>query len=161
MTYILEKILTVREHRENKSLNHMMKCKQEVRRAVIRQHQKKKELHDYHQWRQLEEGRRFDNLKQKPANVHDVMYFTDTINTLRREQDAKARRVHDASKQVASAENTLKEARQHYAQACRKKMKITEHKKIWMEDYHRQAEQQNENESEEIGQITFNLNDRI
>lgn len=161
MTYILEKILTVREHRENKRLNHMMNCKEQVRKAIIRQRQKEKELYDYRRWRLMEEGRQFDNLKQKAANVNDLMYFTDTLHTLRREQAAKAAMVQDASNQVDTAQNTLQEARRHYARACRKKTKIKEHKEIWMEDYRRNEQRNGENEAEEIAQITFDRNSVI
>jgi type III secretion protein O len=156
MPYILEKILTVRDHRETKSLNHVVHCKEDVRRSVAIQRQKEQELDDYHQWRQLEEERRFDHLKQQPANVHDLLYYKDTIDTLRQDQAARARRVDEAAKQVVSAENTLQQARRHYAQACRQKMKIAEHKKIWMEDDRQRTERQNENELEEIAQASPN-----
>jgi hypothetical protein len=161
MPYPLEKMLTVRTHRENKKLNHVVQCKEQVKQAETVKRQKEQELSSYRQWRPMEEKRLFDHLQQAPANVHDVMYFTDTVNTLREKQIQKAHRVQEALNQVNSAEQALTKARRKYAEACRKKMKIAEHKEIWMEEYRIQMEQKEENELEEAAQVMRCNGDKV
>lgn len=155
MPYPLEKMLSVRQHREEKKLNQVVKQKEQVKKAVALKHQKEQELVSYRQWRPVEENRLFDHLQSQPANVHDVLYYSDTVDTLREKQADKTQEVHAAISQVDSAEKALQSARQIYAEACRKKTKISEHKEIWMDEHRLQMEQQEENELEESAQLIF------
>jgi Type III secretion protein YscO len=156
MTYILENLLSIRTHRENKALNHMMNSKAALQHAEDLKRRRIQELCEYRRWRRLEEKRLFDELKHQPASVQDMLCFNDIVNSLRSDQALKMQAVDDSAQQVVKAENELESARKHYASAYRNKQKIEEHKRIWMEDYRLWIEKEAEKEMEECGSTTGN-----
>jgi hypothetical protein len=133
MTYGLEKLLKVRILREDKARHRLARGKAELARAEMQRQEKEKELVDYRHWRRREETRLFGVLRSKHASRHELLLFNDTTNTLRQNQAAKDQQLQQAGRAVQEAEQNLVKARQRYAAANRKKIKIEEHKTIWSE----------------------------
>lgn len=150
--YTLDQMLTVREHRETLRLNELAKSKASVRQAEAERQRTTTAFNDYCQWRPREEQRLFDHLKGKSASVQDLHHYTDSLNTLRNDEVAMAQQVDEASDRLASARSDMVTARQQYACAHRKKVKISEHKIIWTEQQRCRSERQADEEMEEIGQ---------
>lgn len=150
MPYVLEKMLAVRAHRENKAMNRMVHCRGELNRALDLSQRRETELSEFRSWRIDEERRLFRNLQEKPAAVQDVMVFMDTTSALREDQAVKVRQVIEAREQAKAAEEDLHKARKDYAAAYRKKVKIEEHKAVWEEDDRVRMEQDAEKETEEF-----------
>jgi Fe2+ transport system protein B len=133
MTYGLEKLLKVRILREDNARHRLARGKAELARAEMQRQEKEKELVDYRHWRRREETRLFGVLRSKHASRHELLLFNDTTNTLRQNQAAKDQQLQQAGRAVQEAEQNLVKARQRYAAANRKKIKIEEHKTIWSE----------------------------
>lgn len=150
MPYTLEKMLSVRAHRENKAMNHMVQCQGKLNRALELHRKKETELSEFRSWRQHEEQCLFNHLQGQPATVQEVMIFLDTTSTLREGQAAKAQEVVQAQKQAQAAEDDFRKSRQEYVEAYRKKVKIEEHKAVWEEENRFQVERDAEKEMEEF-----------
>jgi hypothetical protein len=150
LPYALEKMLAVRVHRENKAMNRVVHCQEEVSRALDLSQRRETEFSEFRSWRIDEERRLFRNLQEKPAAVQDVMMFMDTTSALREDQAVKAQQVVEAREQVKAAEADLLKARQDYVAAYRKKVKIEEHKAVWEEEDRFRVEQDAEKEMEEF-----------
>lgn len=151
MTYVLEKLMTVRDLRENRALNRLVQSREALMRAEELKQRKERELGAYRDWRLDQERRLFGELQNKPAALKDLNLYRDTVRSLRRDQAEQSRQVEAAAGRVIEAREELEKARQHHARAYRKKAKIQEHKSIWMEARHQQIEKQAENEMEEAG----------
>ena len=97
MTYVLEKILTVRDLRENRALNRLVQSRAALIRAEELKSLKQRELGEYCRWRLDQERRLFGELRDKTAAVKDLNLFKDTVRSLRQDQAERARQVEVAA----------------------------------------------------------------
>lgn len=146
MSYVLEKMLTVRKHRENKARNHVVRSKAQLAQAEALKDSKAQELSAYHSWRLEEEERMLATFEGQSVVVQDLLCFRSTVRSLRAHQSAKFEQVAAASKQVAETEEQLQAARQAHATAFRQEAKIKAHRKSWMQAYRLEVERAAENE---------------
>jgi hypothetical protein len=149
MTCVLEKMLTVCALRENQALNRLVQSRAALIRAEDLKRRKEQELAVFRRWRRDEERRLFDELRGQPVAVKDVDLFNATVLTLRQDQADRTRQVEAAAGRVVEAQWELENARQQYAEAYRRKVKLEEHQDMRLEIERLQTEKIAENEMEE------------
>lgn len=146
MSYVLGKMLTVRQHRESKARNHVVQSQAQLVRATAQKHSKEQELSAYHSWRIEKEQRMLEALDGNSVSVQDLLCFRSMVRSLRSQQSDKFKQVVTATEEVAKAEGQLQSARQAHATAFRQKTKIKAHRKSWMQAHRLELERAAENE---------------
>jgi len=151
---IFDKLLTIRILRTDKAQREMMKRKADLEQARHHKQRKERELADYQKWRPEEEQRLLEELKQAPRHAHTLIEFKDMVRHLRDKESSYVQTVTEAAQQVAEAEAALEKARQDYAAAYRKQVKIETCQDTWNDEQRLMVEQENEKETESCMQFS-------
>jgi type III secretion protein O len=146
MSYELEQLFKVRNHREKKARNRVIRSKAEVNQAREAKESRRQALSDF-RCRRLEEERRLvAELTARPGTVQDLLCFNSRVQHLRDRQTEKAKAVATAEEEVAAAETRLQDARRAHAQAYRQQVKIDTHRSLWLQVYNSTLVKAAENE---------------
>jgi type III secretion protein O len=150
MTYILEDLLSLREHREKKALHTLLQSISAINTAEVVKDEKNAALQTYMKWRAMEENRLFEELRHGDKNIHDLQNFNLHIEYFLEEQG----RLHDAltqaEKDIEEAKEKKKIARKAYIHAHRELEKLKAHKNAWLKKKYFETERKRENEQDEI-----------
>ena len=152
---IFDKLLTVRILRTDKAQRKMMRCKAILAQARHLKHRKDRELVLYRAWRQKEELRLLDELKQAPRPAHALILFKDTVHHLRDQEVSHVKAASEAARQAAEAEHELETARREYAAVYRKQVKIETCQDTWSDEQRLIGERESEKETESCMRFPF------
>jgi hypothetical protein len=155
MTYPLQQLLRVRDHRERKAQNRVARSKALLVQAQAEKERRTRELTAFRRWRLEEEQRLLATLTAQRASVQDLLCFRSRIGGLRADQADRARRVDEAAQQVADAQEALQTARRDHAAAYRQRAKIQAHRERWQTELRIETERTAENEMDDCGRAVF------
>lgn len=153
MTYDLEELLNIRNHREEAALNRLLCDKEEFEKALQQRKEIARQLVAYSKWRKTEEQRLFEELTLRQRNICEIENYNQSIDHLKEKQHSLINQLTQAQHKISQIEANLKESKKQYARCCRKKRKLEEHKKIWIEENRRKNDRLAEKELEELNLI--------
>jgi type III secretion protein O len=134
MSYLLQDLVRVREHREEQAGQAVVRARRALREAKDAAARAEKELHDYAAWRVQEERRKLDSLMRRPLKLGEISDVRQEIGLLREREFEFADRLTQAQAAVAQAETQLEAARQKHAVATRELEKLLEHRRLWQRE---------------------------
>jgi type III secretion protein O len=128
MTYALQQLLAVRNHRERKAQHRVARNQALLVQAQAEKERRTAELAAFRRWRLEEEQRLLTTLTSQKASVQDLLCFHGRISCLRADQTARGQLVDAAAQQVTGREEALQTARRVHAEAFRQREKIKAHR---------------------------------
>jgi hypothetical protein len=134
MSYLLQDLIRVREHREEQASQAVIRARRTLREAKDAATRAEKELNDYAAWRVQEERRKLDSLMRRPLKLGEISDVRQEIGMLREREFEFVDRLTQAQAAVAQAETQLEAARQKHALATRELEKLLEHRRLWQRE---------------------------
>lgn len=156
MIYILDDLMTIREHREKLALSRILHTKKVFEDAKREAEETSKELVYYARWRVKEENRLFDEIKNKLQKRNDLDCFRESIEELKEKQKKMEAQLDLAEQRVSKAQEDVKKANTRYAMCHRDKKKLEEHKTKWRQRMIMIEQRNEENNLDELAIIRFN-----
>ena len=148
--YPLEPLLTVRHFRENTAQNALRRAEQAVRDAEAFITQRQRELEAYRIWRLEEEERRYGEILGQEITMVDLDKFRAGLGALANEEQAKILAVDQARMELEKCREAVEQAREAVRTAQKETAKIVAHKDIWKAEAKKEAERQEDLETEEF-----------
>lgn len=157
--YLLQDLIFVREHREDKASKAVTVASRLVQEAEKALEQKKKEHADYHAWRLTEEERLIQSIMRKPVKVGDITDLRLEISLMREREMALLDQVNKAEGELDRARLALEEAKAVHRKATQDLEKLVEHRTQWQAEQRLDAERLEDLEMEDFhGRSATNLN---
>ncbi|HSJ01072.1 MAG: type III secretion protein [Verrucomicrobium sp.] len=132
--YLLQDLIFVREHREDKA----SKAVTMARRVVVEAEQlvarREKELEDYKVWRQEEEIRKLDSIMLKPVKLGDITDMRLEIAGMREKELDFIDLLRKAEGDLDKAREALEVARKAHIKATQELEKLVEHRELWRQE---------------------------
>lgn len=129
--YLLQDLIFVREHREDKASKAVTLARRAVQEAEQLVTERKKELADYHAWRLREEERLIQSIMRKPVKLGDITDMKLEIAQLREQEMALQDQLHKAEGELDRAREALEQARAAHRKATQDLEKLVEHRALW------------------------------
>jgi type III secretion protein O len=148
--YILQDLVRVREHRENKASEAVTLARRVVLEAEKNLAERKKEHADYIEWRIKEEERLIQSIMRKAVKIGDITDLRLEIAALHEREMALLDQVHKAEGEVDRAKEALEQARLAYKKALTELEKLIEHRTLWRREQDLEAERLAELEMEDF-----------
>ncbi len=155
-TYPLEPLLTVRHFRENAAQNLLRRREQEVRDAEALITQRQRELEEYRIWRLEEEERRYGEILGQEITMVELDKFRTGLGALANEEQARILAVDQARMELEKCRTAVEQAREAVRTAQKETAKIVAHKDIWKAEAKKEAERQEDLETEEFKPRSMN-----
>jgi hypothetical protein len=156
MKYILDDLMTIRDHREKEALSRILKARKILEDAKRSAEEKTEELISFARWRVNEEKRLFDEIKNTIQRRCYLDYFLQSVDELKEKQNILKKQLIRAKQCIAQAEDEVQKANKVYAMRHREKKKLQEHKQKWRQRMMMIELQNEENNLDELGMIRFN-----
>ncbi|MCR5220616.1 MAG: type III secretion protein [bacterium] len=155
-SYPLEPLLTVRHFRENAAQNALRRAERAVREAENLIVQRQRELEEYRIWRLEEEERRYTEIMGQEITMPELDKFRAGLAALANEEQGKILAVEQARVELEKCQAAVEQARQAVKTAQRETAKIVAHKDIWKAEAKKEAERQEDLETEEFKPRSIN-----
>ena len=150
MKYVLEDLLRVRRLREDTAASALARQRRRADEAERHVAQCKKELIEYVQWRIGREEAIYQEIMQQMIHRRDLDDLKSQIQVLRSNELPYKEKVLEAEKALAEVRKALEQAHAAHRLAMKKREKLDEHKKIWMEQAAKEEEYSAEKELEDF-----------
>lgn len=150
MKYALEDLMRIRESRKDRAQGELADRRQREQTAARAVVQKREALEDVMRWRVEQQEILFQQVQSRVVKRKDLDDLWLKIDLMKEQEAAHARALQEAESALESARRELDHARQAYLQAFKELQKIEEHKRIWIEDALREADQAMETELEDF-----------
>ncbi len=134
MSYALQDLVRVREHREEQASEAVARARRLLREAEAALVQAQTNLAEYAAWRIEEEQRMLDGLMRRVLRLGELNDTRQDIALLREREFDFIDKVKQAEAAVAKAEAHLDECRQRHAKAVRDLEKLVEHRAQWQHE---------------------------
>ena len=148
--YPLEPLLTVRHFREDAAQNALRRAEQAVRDAENLIVQRQGELEEYRRWRVDEEERRYNEIIGQEMIMAEIDKFRAGLASLANEEQGKILAVDQARTELEKCQAAVAQAREAVRTAQKETAKIVAHKDIWKVVAKKEAERQEDLETEEF-----------
>lgn len=148
--YPLQPLLHVRTFRERAAEQGVRVAEAALTKAETEKQHRQQALSEYHEWRSLEEDRRYASIMGQTLSLDELETFKAgfaalALTELEHEEAALAAEAHRQKTMAA-----VHEAKTHFAVARKNTAKITAHRDIWQEESQKEAEKAAENELEDF-----------
>jgi hypothetical protein len=148
--YLLQDLVFVREHREEKA----GKAVSMARRVVVEAEQlvarREKELEDFKVWRAAEETRLMDSIMLKPVKLGDISDMRLEIAGMREKELDYMDLLRKAEGDLDKAREALEAARRAHIKATQELEKLVEHRQLWQREQALEEERQADLELEDF-----------
>lgn len=148
--YLLQDLIRVREHREDKASKAVTAAMRAVKEANEQLEARQKELKDYHIWRLQEEERLMDSIMKKPVRLGEITDLKAEIGFLREKEMAYKDAVTQAEAELDRARKALEEAKMVHKKAQQDLEKLLEHREAWKEEQSLEEERLSDLELEDF-----------
>ena len=148
--YPLEPLLTVRRFRENTAQNALRRAERAVREAENLIVQRQRVLEEYHIWRLEEEERRYSEIIDQEMTMPELDKFRAGLAALANEEQGKIVAVEQARTELEKCQAAVEQAHRAVRTAQKETAKIVAHKDIWKAEAKKEAERQEDLETEEF-----------
>lgn len=153
--YPLGPLLVVRHFREEATQRAVRAAEMALKDAEAKVREREEALARYRAWRPEEEERRYQAILGKAMTLGQIDEFKAGLTALRNEELRHEQNVAEAQNEQKKKTDELAQARGAAAKAQRETAKIAAHKDIWMAEYKKEAERQEEKELEDFKPVSF------
>ena len=159
MAYILQPLLSIRVMREDRASGELTAAKQAVRKAEESVACRKRELADFERTKEERRDRIYDAIMGHSVSREQIDLANEGVARIDEEGALKLDNVRRAESELAQREAAADEARAVFVAASKNRMKIDEHKAIWLEADAKEQEFRAEGELEDFTGRKQNLDD--
>jgi hypothetical protein len=138
--YLLQDLIRVREHRENKASEAVMLARRAVADAEKVVAERTKEHAQFREWRIKEEERLIQSIMRKAVKIGDITDLRLEIASLHEREMALLDQIHKAEGDLDRARKALEEARVAHRKALQDLEKLIEHRSLWKVEQDLEAE---------------------
>ena len=150
MAYALQELLRIRVMREDRASAELSAARQEVRRAEQQLVERKDELRAYEETKEERRDRIYEAVLGHAVSREEIDKVIEGVARIDEEGALKADNVALAAAKVKEKERLSEEAKAHFVQASKERMKISEHREIWLAAELKEQEARQEIELEDF-----------
>jgi len=150
MAYALQSMLKIRTMREDRASAELSAARQAVRQAAQSLEERKAELRDFEETKEERRDKIYSAIIGHKVSMDDIDLAVEGVARIDEEGALKADNVLLAEAELRKKEEAAEEARENFVRASKERMKITEHKAVWLEEEARESEHHQETELEDF-----------
>jgi flagellar biosynthesis chaperone FliJ len=150
MAYQLQRLLDIRQRREERAASELTSARREVVRAQQRLEARKNDLKAYEETKEARRDRIFDAIEGRAVTRDDLDRVREGVARIDEEGILKADHVVRAEQEVRNCREKAERSRQAFVAATKNRMKIAEHREIWQRLEESAFEHRQESELEDF-----------
>ena len=161
MPYALQSMLRIRTMREDRASAELSAARQAVRQAEQTLEERKAELLDFENTKDERRDRIYNAVIGHSVSRDELDLALEGVARIDEEGALKADNVALAQAELRKKEESAENARNNFVKASKERMKISEHKTMWLAEEAKEQERRQEFELEDFTgkKNTENLND--
>ena len=159
MAYVLQPLLSIRVMREDRASGELTAARQAVRRAAEAVADRKRELEDFEKSKEERRDRIYDTIMGRAVSREQIDLANEGVARIDEEGALKLDNVRRAEGDLAKREEEAAAARAVFVAASKNRMKIDEHKAVWLAADAQEQEQRAESELEDFTGRKQNIDD--
>ena len=150
MPYALQSLLRIRAMREDRASAELSAARQEVQKANEALEERKEDLRQFELTKEERRDRIFNAVMGQHITRDELDLAFEGVARIDEEGALKADNVALATSELKEKEKLAETARLNFVKASKEKMKITEHKSLWIAETEKEAERKQEIELEDF-----------
>lgn len=150
MSYILQPLLNIRLMREDRASAALTAARRAVRTAEDAVNARKKELDDFNSTKEERRDRIFDAILGRSVDREQIDLAREGVARIDQEGALRVDNVNRAEGELAERQKAAEQAKTAFALASRNRMKIDEHRAIWLDIEAKELEARTEGELEDF-----------
>ena len=150
MAYLLQPLLRIRKMREDRAASELTAARQAVRVAEETLETRKKELDDFEQTKEERRDRIYDAIMGHPVTRDQIDMANEGVARIDKEEVLRKDNMRRADAELKEREKAAEAARDVFSLATRNRMKIDEHKAVWVAAEAAEDEKRAEGELEDF-----------
>ena len=132
MSYVLQPLLRIRQMREDRAYGELSVARQAREAAESTLAARRQELVRYEETKEARRDRIYDAIMGRAVSRDQIDLASEGVARIDEEGILKADNVKRAEADVSTCENREREARQTLNRATKERMKIDEHRSVWL-----------------------------
>jgi tryptophanyl-tRNA synthetase len=148
--------MIIRKHREKMAMNDVMHARKKLSGAMLYTEKKLKKLNAFDLWKDEEEKKSFDKIKNKCNSIYMINKYNRKIEELSDQQKQLEKEYNKAKQLVIECKKNIKKAFIEYSKRSKEKEKLQEHKKEWIREKNMINQRKKELEVDELNTMRFN-----
>ena len=150
MAYALQSMLRIRTMREDRASADLAAARQKVRQAAQVLEERKEELRVFEATKEERRDRIYDAVMGQAISREELDRVLEGVARIDEEGVLKADNVTMAAGDLKEKEEQAEKAREGFVKASKERMKITEHKAMWIAEEEKEQEHRQEVELEDF-----------
>lgn len=150
MAYLLQPLLKIRLMREDRATGELTAARQAREASEAMLEERRRELASYEETREERRDRIYDAIMGRPVGKDKIDIAAEGVARIDEEGVLKADNVKRAEADLRAREEQESVARQKLNLAIKERMKIDEHKAVWVAEEMREEEMRTEGELEDF-----------
>ena len=150
MAYLLQPLLRIRTMREDRASAELSAARQAVRQAEQTLEERKAELLDFENTKDERRDRIYNAVIGHSVSRDELDLALEGVARLDEEGALKADNVALAQAELRKKEESAENARNNFVKASKERMKISEHKAMWLAEEAKEQEERAEGELEDF-----------
>ena len=150
MPYALQSMLRIRAMREDRASAELSAARQEVRKAADDLEKQKEVLRKYEETKEERRDRIYDAVIGRPVTREELDRALEGVSRIDEEGVLKKDNVTMAASILKTKEEEATKARAVFVKATKERMKISEHKAMWVAEELKEQEHRQEVELEDF-----------
>jgi len=150
MSYFLQPLLRIRSMREDRAAGELTVARRAVAEAELKLEERKHELAEYEETKEDRRDRIYAAIIGRPVSREQIDLANEGVARIDEEGVLRADNVTRAEGELRDRETAAEAARVNFAVAMKNRMKIEEHKSVWMADEANEQERRAEGELEDF-----------
>ena len=150
MAYTLQPLLSIRLMREDRASGELTAARQAVKVAVDAVEARKKELSDFEKTKEERRDRIYSTIMGRTVSREQIDLANEGVSRIDAEGALRLDNVRQAQSELAKRETAAETARSVFIAASKNRMKIDEHKSVWLAEEAKEAGRRSEGELEDF-----------
>lgn len=150
MGYALQPLLRIREMREDRASGELTAARQAVAAAETAVEERKSELAEFERTKEDRRDRIYATIMGRPVNRDQIDLAQEGVARIDEEGSLRLDNVHRAESELKKRESAAETARAVFIAASKERMKISEHRDIWLAEEAKEQEARAEGELEDF-----------
>lgn len=150
MPYLLQPLLKIRAMREDRAAGELTVARRAVSVAEEAVEERKKELEEFERTKEERRDRIYDAIIGKSITFDQLSLAQEGVARIDQEGVLKLDNVRQAERELQEKENAAEAARNVFVTATKNRMKIDEHKAVWVQEEAKAEESRAEGELEDF-----------
>ncbi len=159
MAYILQPLLAIREMREDRASGELTAARQAVSVAETAVADRKHELEKYEETKEDRRNRIYDTIMGRPVSRDQIDLAQEGVARIDEEGAIRLDNLHQAESELKKRQSAAEAAHEAFVAASKERMKISEHRGIWLAEEAKEQEARAEGELEDFTGRKQNLDD--